>query len=632
MKKIRLILVLLLAGGVTMGKAEALTLVKNGKAKVAIGYAADSPKAVRASLVLENYLEQMTGADFERVACQTNSWPEGKMLLVGCWPGKWKPEPTTAEFAEERYFIRPVGDQVFVTGNDTPPYNGTVYAAYDFLRQLGCRWYFPGKAWTVVPKKRTLVYDGRTRVESPMFRLRDIWYSGWRPISERDGVEFREWYEANRLTYLGIGFPSDGTIGYFLEGASEEALALTEKGERDKTLPCMTSPEAEATVAENVADAYSRWTSGKIIGFSPPDGYPVCNCPKCQAKLKGDKASLACPDTKSISDLWFSFFKRTARRIKRLMPDRVVATLAYANRVRPPKMLSLGDNTMIQFAHIWSCNLHSANNPYSHCSTRHEYLKFLTEWCEICPRVYLREYDPGVSFLAPPVLGFRKMADEFQIWENLGLWGFYTEGQNTWLQAGWSYYLRSVMMWEGDVDWEKEIKQMCKDLYGRHGETVFTYLDQLDRAVYYGREHGFWSKPVRWDLVLTDAVVDRLCWMDEKVPSEDLDPEVEFRLTAFHAMHGYILGIHHLFEGIHSNNFELARIGLGEIDDSRIMVKADPKLLPAMAETYMMHSTGLEWYRRMVGLLAEVKEQPIRPFGPEDAGERPQGGDAEVSD
>ncbi|OHB53030.1 MAG: hypothetical protein A2Y07_06425 [Planctomycetes bacterium GWF2_50_10] len=65
-----------------------------------------------------------------------------------------------------------------LAGNETEPYHGTYFAVYDFLEELGCRWYFPGEFGEVLPNLLTLEIKHCRRVVHPEFRVRNIWYSG----------------------------------------------------------------------------------------------------------------------------------------------------------------------------------------------------------------------------------------------------------------------------------------------------------------------------------------------------------------------------------------------------------------------------------------------------------------------
>ena len=59
---------------------------------------------------------------------------------------------------------------VLVGGGD----RGTLYAVYDLLESQGCRWYEPGPLGEIVPRRPTIRLPGGTRVERPVFAVREI--------------------------------------------------------------------------------------------------------------------------------------------------------------------------------------------------------------------------------------------------------------------------------------------------------------------------------------------------------------------------------------------------------------------------------------------------------------------------
>lgn len=73
----------------------------------------------------------------------------------------------------ESYAIYPDEHSAFTTivlsGVDTA---GTVYAAYEFLERLGCRWYAPGPDGEVVPKRQRIEYSDKPYFGRPALRKR----------------------------------------------------------------------------------------------------------------------------------------------------------------------------------------------------------------------------------------------------------------------------------------------------------------------------------------------------------------------------------------------------------------------------------------------------------------------------
>jgi len=104
---------------------------------------------------------------------------------------------------EDGYVVEHRGDALFLAGTND---RGTLYAAYDFLKQQGCGWYWPGPSGEIVPERSALQMPSELRVESPdwvirgMDKKRHSWdQSSWRCIQLDDYID---WLVRNRQNAL----------------------------------------------------------------------------------------------------------------------------------------------------------------------------------------------------------------------------------------------------------------------------------------------------------------------------------------------------------------------------------------------------------------------------------------------
>ena len=103
------------------GQAEELAVVVSPKAGEVEQFAAEE---------LQRYLEKITG---EKVSLG-NQAPESAVTLC---VGTGLEEQAT--LGEEGYTLRSIEDGLSLTSGGP---RGTLYAVYDFLERLGCRWYY----------------------------------------------------------------------------------------------------------------------------------------------------------------------------------------------------------------------------------------------------------------------------------------------------------------------------------------------------------------------------------------------------------------------------------------------------------------------------------------------------------
>jgi hypothetical protein len=143
-----------------------LTIVEEGKPRAAIVVAAKEPHAAKGAAQIQKYVEKITGAKLP-IVIEGEAVEHPISILVGHTaaatklgvkvPAGFNPAIRPEAFEEEGFVLKTSGQNIVVGGNSDGPYKGTVYAAYDFLEQLGCRFYFPGDWGEVIPEQKTLV-------------------------------------------------------------------------------------------------------------------------------------------------------------------------------------------------------------------------------------------------------------------------------------------------------------------------------------------------------------------------------------------------------------------------------------------------------------------------------------------
>ena len=180
-----------------------LLLVDNGQPAATIVVAADEPQATNAAEQIRFYIARMSGAELPVVNEKNAADLKGVLLLVGHTkaaaeagikvPAGHDPTVRADAFEEEGYILRTKGKRLFIGGNSDGPYKGTLYAAYDLLKQLGCRWYFPGEWGEIVPQHKTLTLEELDIERRPDFPARSIWLSGWIPATKGERELYNLW-------------------------------------------------------------------------------------------------------------------------------------------------------------------------------------------------------------------------------------------------------------------------------------------------------------------------------------------------------------------------------------------------------------------------------------------------------
>jgi len=208
------VFILILAGQAGAWAAESgkIAFVQDGQPRAIIVTGREANAAEKfAAAELAEYIEKMSGAKLPVAAAG-----KGTRILVGTpktnpeiarvWPGAAK---DLKALGREGFILKTVGRDVVVTG---VPERGVLYAAYDLLERLGCRFFTPGDIGECIPKEKTLVLDALDVSARPALSLR--------------GNGPPDWAAKNKLSLVWSGSPLSN------HGTSEQSEVFKESGLR----------------------------------------------------------------------------------------------------------------------------------------------------------------------------------------------------------------------------------------------------------------------------------------------------------------------------------------------------------------------------------------------------------------
>lgn len=313
-----------------------LTIVKNGKSPYCILINPKNPGAAKAAASdLQEYIEKATGAKLPIVKnSERNNRPA---FLIG-FETVDKPEG---------FRIKTIGKDIHISGDDTAGdvYNahwhsgarvGTWYGVCDFLeKQLGVRWFMPGKLGEYVPKHTgkwsipKLDYEDSPRMESRRMTM----YYGKNKQQER---EIFIWKRRNRSgnaeswcawhTWLN-DIPAKK---YFDQHPEWFALI---NGRRTANDPmglgvkiCTTNPEVLDEFAKILINRAKSWKRPGMLSLGPNDGGNYCECKKCTALDDGFRID----GSPIITTRMMTYANEVAKRVLKELPNQKFGIYAYA--------------------------------------------------------------------------------------------------------------------------------------------------------------------------------------------------------------------------------------------------------------------------------------------------------------
>jgi len=487
-----------------------LVLVENGVARATIVVVTNETKAVMAANEIQKYVEKMSGAKLpivnegapvsSPVSILVGHTAAAKKLGVTV-PAGFNPAIRPDVFEEEGFVIKTTGNNLIIGGNSDGPYKGTVYAAFEFLERLGCRFYFPGEWGEVVPELKTLAFPDTDLKTKPDFALRNVNLGGWFPSTKEERLTYGDWERKIKYTPSGDSFyplVGDGFLGYLLPPkeyqTNEPTLyAMNKAGSRQQSeknnnivMLSLYNPRTFELSVKNLKEAIAGTSTSAIkriispngFGISPPDGSAYDFDPEAVKRNQNfDYPQYL--DHPMTSEEYFRFAAKLANEF----PDKWVSTMAYSGREMPPQGVAIPKNMAVMYAPISSCVLHPGNDPA--CWRRTETIRIMQQWCKLTPHVYMYDYNPG--FLLGSLVPERDVANfavNVKLYKAMKLKGFQAEGRKVFMSTWISYYIRAKLLWDANADVEALKKDFYTTFFGPEaGPHVQAWWDECEKAL-----------------------------------------------------------------------------------------------------------------------------------------------------
>ncbi len=174
---------------------------------------------------------------------------------------------------------------------------GVSHVAFRLLEELGCRWFFPAKAWEVVPRMATLNF-ARDITDRPAVLARRIWY-GWgtdfggevNPATGlRPEADYQNWRRHNQEAQsfqVNAGHAWEAIYNAHKAefDAHPEYRGLV-GGKREGRNFCVSNAGLRKLVVDHALDFFKNNPNADMVSVDPDDTPQHCECEEC-AKLGG---------------------------------------------------------------------------------------------------------------------------------------------------------------------------------------------------------------------------------------------------------------------------------------------------------------------------------------------------------
>jgi len=233
---------------------------------------------------------------------------------------------------------------------------GLLMGAYHYLQLLGCRFYFPGEANEVVPRRHDVILRGVEAYECPAFEKRGI-------VIYLSNDAFLDWVDfmpKAKLNTIGVHAfiePGGGGRGTIDDASQAEDLTANRGLRIDLEAHCFGSvfcpsdEEGASAAAGRLVEMVKRLPSStRDLFLWQADGHiEKCDCPEHQQHTPSDQTLLLANHLLAAA--------RSAR------PDAKLCYLAYINTLAAPRNVKPADGVFLEWAPIRRCMSHALNDP-----------------------------------------------------------------------------------------------------------------------------------------------------------------------------------------------------------------------------------------------------------------------------
>ncbi len=452
---------------------------------------------------IARYVEHMTGARLDVVKSARPA--AGSVVIV---------TEAASDLGDEGYSIAIRDGSLRITGARG---RSVLYAAYDLLERLGCRWLSPrfdfyGTEAEVVPKTSRLALrlDGPV-VEKPQFRFRKLYVEEGRSHNQRNLLQMVEWMSKSRLNTLVV--PTDyggsghvkwdnwrdaltpemhrrditievGGHGYqnFLNAGMEDGklfekhpewFGMDSEGKRRRErgwVPCTSNPEAVAYLTKNVVAYLRARPEIEIFDFWPPDGCKWCECPEC--------AKLGAPQERQSKLIAHVSSEARAKGVKARFE-----CIAYSQYTTPPQETPLDPAVLVDFCPINQCFEAQIYEPSSERNAA--YAEALRQWREsfrgdVSIYSYYRKY----AWKSLPVIIPHYMQADLQWYARLGLAGVSSYAEpGDWRTYELNHYTLARLAWQPSADVDAIVSDFCISRFGSSAGAAKAVYQALEETV-----------------------------------------------------------------------------------------------------------------------------------------------------
>ena len=547
-----------------------------------------APAEQHAADELAKYIDIMTGQKISLVV-EGDARDHGRAIILGRTKDNLKKHNPDNWPVDTIYIGYGKGD-IAIIGQGK---QGTLFAAYEFLHDQGCRWYLPivgheQEVGECIPQRKSLDLPKKPKKHTPSFQDR-----GWYCTAAYPGLFFKDWAARNCVNAITPGSPVIGypahlgygrgkqmghTLRYSINSGNHPSDIENSKkmfaahpewyplvdGKRvwhykdgRPVQACLSNPEVAEEVAKNVIGWFrvgyedhenpDWWLFS--LGHNDEPSY-WCECENCLAMdgpgstwTKNDNLDAYPdePDIKSgpgpISERYTKFVNSVARIVAKELPDKYISFYAYGSTVTPPRdqSLTLESNVIVELAYSGHCLRHDIDDP--DCKYNTNLRNWVKDWGSR-GKVIFYDYPP-TAYDTPIPTGFLAHYKKLlRFFKDNGVIGLSGESQGTFASSALFHYVKARLLWDIDSDVDQIIHEFCVNMYGDAAETMERFYTTYEQKLMEHPGHMVWSG---WAKNFDKDVIQTMQNLLDKAKEQTNSPLVHKRLKLMQASMNYFV-------------------------------------------------------------------------------------------
>ena len=444
----------------TAAREAEITLVERGTAKAAILLPAEPDKDEQlAAQELADHLKQMSGAECAVLA--GGEAPKGVVpIRVGLTFAPEAARRIAADGDDPASFLLRVTPEGVLLAGLSP--EGTLFAAYELLEQLGVRWFMPGEVGTVIPASDTVALKCQETVQHPGF--------AGRILSDMGGASGKTWFRRVRMG----GFNAGGHgLGIRVDREKEPELFMHVNG-RPTSKVRVSHPEVQRRVIKASRGRLDKYPGLKYLPIGPADGAGFGDDPWDAGDMDPLHGKV------SVTDRFVKFFNIILEEVHKTHPEAGIAFYCYAQYMRPPVREKPSPKIMPVLAPIDVCRFHAIDNPL--CPERAYIKEIVDAWQALGLEMMYRGYLFNLADQGFPFTMIRQIRSEYPYYHRQGFKACRVECKPAWGYHGPSLYLAAKIMWDPGLDVDALLDDYFARLYGPAAPPMQEHFERLERA------------------------------------------------------------------------------------------------------------------------------------------------------